>query len=85
MLMTLGFQDLDSFTQAVVPDSIRTLEALESHLPEAVGEHEVLEELRSLADQNICFRSLIGNGYFGTLTPPVIIRNLLENPDWYNA
>ncbi len=83
--MTLGFQDLDSFTQAVVPDSIRTLEALESHLPEAVGEHEVLEELRSLADQNICFRSLIGNGYFGTLTPPVIIRNLLENPAWYTA
>ena len=85
MLMTLGFQDLDSFTKAVVPDSIRTLEALENHLPEAVGEHEVLEELRSLADQNIRFRSLIGNGYFGTLTPPVIIRNLLENPAWYTA
>jgi len=85
MLLSLGFRDLDSFTKVVLPDSIRSLDALEAHLPEAIGEHQVLEELRELASQNEKFKSLIGNGYFGTLTPPVIVRNLLENPAWYTA
>ncbi|MFZ9774644.1 MAG: glycine dehydrogenase, partial [Candidatus Nanopelagicaceae bacterium] len=85
MLMSLGFKDLDSFAEVVVPDSIRTLDALENHLPEAIGEHQVLNELKTLASRNKNFTSLIGNGYFGTLTPPVIVRNLLENPAWYTA
>jgi len=85
MLMSLGFKDLDSFAEVVVPDSIRTLDALENHLPQAIGEHQVLNELKTLASRNKNFTSLIGNGYFGTLTPPVIVRNLLENPAWYTA
>ncbi|MFM2127068.1 MAG: hypothetical protein RL287_546, partial [Actinomycetota bacterium] len=85
MLMSLGFKDLDSFAEVVVPDSIRTLDALENHLPQAIGEHQVLNELKTLASRNENFTSLIGNGYFGTLTPPVIVRNLLENPAWYTA
>ncbi|MGA1279795.1 MAG: aminomethyl-transferring glycine dehydrogenase, partial [Candidatus Nanopelagicaceae bacterium] len=85
MLMELGFRTLEEFIERVVPETIKISESLESSLPAPITEHRVLSELRGLASSNKPVRSMIGNGYFGTLTPPVIIRNLLENPAWYTA
>ena len=68
---------------AAVPESIRRRDALE--LPAGRTEREVLTELRELAGRNRVVTSLIGMGYYGTITPPVIQRNLLENPAWYTA
>ncbi|ARQ71843.1 aminomethyl-transferring glycine dehydrogenase [Streptomyces marincola] len=83
MLAQVGFGSLDDLTAAAVPESIRTTEAL--RLPEARDEAGVLAELRGLAARNTVLRSMIGLGYHGTFTPPVILRNVLENPAWYTA
>ncbi|MEU1627959.1 aminomethyl-transferring glycine dehydrogenase [Streptomyces sp. NPDC020096] len=83
MLAQVGYGSLDELTAAAVPDTIKSLEAL--RLPEARTEAEVLAELRSLADRNQVLGSMIGLGYYGTFTPPVILRNVLENPAWYTA
>ncbi len=83
MLSTVGYADLDSFIDAVVPESIRMRRALA--LPPGCGEREVLSSLRALADRNQIFRSYLGLGYHGTFVPPVILRNILENPGWYTA
>ena len=85
MLMELGFADLGSFIDRVLPDSIKMSHRLAEVLPMPLSESEVLAELRSRASENRPLRSMIGNGYFGTFTPPVITRNLLENPAWYTA
>lgn len=85
MLMELGFADLGSFVDRVLPDSIKMSHRLAEVLPVPLSESEVLAELRSRASENRPLRSMIGNGYFGTFTPPVITRNLLENPAWYTA
>ncbi|HXR08102.1 MAG TPA: aminomethyl-transferring glycine dehydrogenase [Candidatus Acidoferrum sp.] len=81
MLAGLGFADLDSFIAQVVPPSIRLASPL--GLPEARSESAVLAELRAIAGQNQVFRSFIGMGYSDCFTPPVIQRNILENPGWY--
>jgi glycine dehydrogenase len=81
MLAEVGFDSLDALTDAVVPADIRLRRPLD--LPEARGEHELLRELRDLAARNQVFRSYIGMGYHGCLTPAVIQRNILENPGWY--
>ena len=81
MLETVGVNSLDELMDQVVPDSIRMSGSLD--IPDAASETEVLSELRELADQNQVFRSYIGMGYSGTLTPTVILRNVLENPGWY--
>ncbi|MFF2193955.1 aminomethyl-transferring glycine dehydrogenase [Streptomyces sp. NPDC058157] len=83
MLAQVGYGSLDELTAAAVPDVIKTAEAL--NLPEARTEAEVLAELRSLADRNQVLSSMIGLGYYGTFTPPVILRNVMENPAWYTA
>jgi len=83
MLAQVGYATLDELTAAAVPAAIRSLEALD--LPAARSEAEVLAELRSLAGRNQVLRSMIGLGYHGTFTPPVILRNVLENPSWYTA
>ncbi|QMU76284.1 aminomethyl-transferring glycine dehydrogenase [Streptacidiphilus sp. PB12-B1b] len=83
MLAQVGYSTLDELTAAAVPGTIRSLEALD--LPAARSEAEVLAELRSLAGRNQVLRSMIGLGYYGTFTPPVILRNVLENPSWYTA
>ena len=83
MLAQVGYSTLDELTAAAVPGAIRSLEALD--LPAARSEAEVLAELRSLAGRNQVLRSMIGLGYYGTFTPPVILRNVLENPSWYTA
>ena len=82
MLETLGYASLDALVDAAVPAAIRR-EPLK--LPAALGEQAALAELRSIAKENQVFRSLIGQGYYGTTTPPVIQRTILENPGWYTA
>ncbi|MCC3776880.1 aminomethyl-transferring glycine dehydrogenase [Streptomyces sp. UNOB3_S3] len=83
MLAQVGFGSLDELTAAAVPDAIKSAGAL--GLPEARTEAEVLAELRSLADRNTVLTPMIGLGYHGTFTPPVILRNVMENPAWYTA
>lgn len=83
MLAQVGYGSLDELTAAAVPDVIKTAEAL--GLPDARTEAEVLAELRSLADRNQVLAPMIGLGYYGTFTPPVILRNVMENPAWYTA
>ncbi|MDA0260150.1 MAG: aminomethyl-transferring glycine dehydrogenase [Actinobacteria bacterium] len=85
MLAELGEKKLEDFIAKVVPENIALTEKLSSFLPKAVSEVEAINELRQLADQNQVVKSLIGLGYFGTITPPVILRNVLENPAWYTA
>lgn len=83
MLAQVGYGSLDELTAAAVPDVIKSAEAL--RLPDARTEAEVLAELRSLADRNKVLAPMIGLGYYGTFTPPVILRNVMENPAWYTA
>ncbi|HEX6994486.1 MAG TPA: aminomethyl-transferring glycine dehydrogenase [Gammaproteobacteria bacterium] len=83
MLGTLGLDSLDALVDEALPRDIRTRGPLE--LPEGVSEAEVLAELRDIAAANQVFRSFIGLGYYGTHLPPVIQRNVLENPAWYTA
>jgi glycine dehydrogenase len=81
MLAVLGHATLDDLIDAVVPRQIRLTRPL--NLPPARGEQEVLRDLRAIAGQNQVFRSFIGMGYHNCITPPVIQRNVLENPGWY--
>jgi glycine dehydrogenase len=83
MLATLGLDSLDALADAVVPDSIRQRQPLDLGQPSS--EAEVLAQLRALAQNNQVFQSWIGQGYYNTYTPPVILRNVLENPGWYTA
>ncbi|MEM8885512.1 MAG: aminomethyl-transferring glycine dehydrogenase [Planctomycetota bacterium] len=81
MLAAIGYESLDALGQAAVPDAIQLGRDLD--LPGARGEHEFLVELKGIAEKNQVFRSYIGLGYAGTITPPVVQRNILENPGWY--
>jgi glycine dehydrogenase len=81
MLDVLGYDTLDELADAAVPADIRLARPLQ--LGEPRGEHELLAELRGIAEKNQVFRSLIGLGFYDTITPPVILRNILENPGWY--
>ncbi|MEU3919260.1 aminomethyl-transferring glycine dehydrogenase [Streptomyces sp. NPDC029004] len=83
MLAQVGYGSLDELTAAAVPDVIKSAEAL--NLPGARTEADVLAELRTLADRNQVLAPMIGLGYYGTFTPPVILRNVMENPAWYTA
>ncbi len=83
MLRALGFATRSALIDAIVPSAIRSRKALA--LPAAKGEEEALEELRGLAAKNRVYTSYIGQGYYGTYTPGVILRNVLENPAWYTA
>ena len=83
MLSQLGYNNMEEFIQAVVPKSIRMNHDMD--IDESLSEVEALDELRKLAAQNQVFTSYIGQGYYNTLTPTVILRNILENPAWYTA
>ena len=85
MLKSLGYADLSSFIADVVPANIAIEGVIESALGTGKSEVDVISELRSIAAENKVFRSLIGTGYYGTIVPPVIKRNVLENPAWYTA
>ena len=81
MLNILGFPSLETLIHATVPEDIRLHESL--NLPDPRSEQEVLSDLRRMAQKNHVFRSFIGMGYYDCHTPPVILRNMLENPAWY--
>ncbi len=83
MLGTLGLKSLDDLIEKTVPSSIVAEEPID--LPEAMSERDTLSYLRKMADRNQVFTSMIGMGYHGTITPKVILRNVLENPGWYTA
>ena len=85
MLGVLGYSDIKKFIADVVPENIHIERQLKDVLDGAKSEVEVIAELREIASQNEVFTSLIGGGYYGTITPPVIKRNVLENPAWYTA
>src|SRR5687767_4612054 len=81
MLRVIGARSLDALIDAALPKSIRLKKPLQ--LAPAESEHEYLDRLRSVAARNQRFKSFIGMGYYGTITPSVILRNLFENPSWY--
>ena len=85
MLGVLGYSSLDEATDAIVPPAIRLGRELriEAGGDETLGEHGLLAWLRSIAAENQVWRSYLGMGYHGTITPGVILRNILENPGWY--
>src|ERR1700758_1186621 len=83
MLREVGFENLDALLEATVPKDIRLEREL--NLPEAKSETKALAELRAIAQKKKIARSFIGTGYYDCITPPVIQRNILENPGWYTA
>src|SRR3954466_8610887 len=83
MLATMGYPTLDALIDATIPDAIRLRRPLAIH--GGRSEHEALAAMRAIARKNRIFRSYLGYGYSDTLTPPVIQRNILENPGWYTA
>ena len=85
MLQLLGYSDIKKFVAEVVPANILIEKTLDTVLDTAKSEFDVIAELRTIAEKNEIFTSLIGGGYYGTITPPVIKRNVLENPAWYTA
>ncbi|HWM33241.1 MAG TPA: aminomethyl-transferring glycine dehydrogenase [Pseudolysinimonas sp.] len=85
MLDAVGYDTVDALMDAAVPDSIRVQDDAASVLPPAASERDTLAELRAIAARNRVQRSMIGLGYYDTITPPVIQRNVLENPSWYTA
>ena len=85
MLQALGYSDLESFIKDVVPANIAVKGVIEGAIETGKSEVDVIAELRTIASENKVFSSLIGTGYYGTIVPPVIKRNVLENPSWYTA
>ena len=83
MVDDLGVSTIDELIREIVPDSI--LLRGDSKLPEGCSEQQALTELKQIAEKNDVKRSLIGQGYYGTITPPVIQRNVFENPAWYTS
>ncbi|MFD7451614.1 aminomethyl-transferring glycine dehydrogenase [Kitasatospora sp. NPDC059827] len=83
MLASVGYGSLDELAATAVPEAIRSITALD--LPAGRSEAQVLAELRELAGRNQVLQPMIGLGYYGTFTPPVILRNVMENPAWYTA
>ena len=83
MLKVLGFSTLDALIEQTVPSAIRLNQSLK--LPAAQSEYAALAQLKEIASKNQVFRSFIGMGYYDCITPPVIGRNILENPGWYTA
>jgi len=83
MIHDLGLTNLDSLVREVVPDSI--LYKSLNDVPVGLNENTALAELKEIMSENVIKRSLIGQGYYGTITPPVIQRNVLENPSWYTS
>ncbi|WP_462379275.1 aminomethyl-transferring glycine dehydrogenase [Pseudomonas sp. Marseille-QA0892] len=83
MLEQVGYDSLDALTASVIPTSIKGTSVLPAF--EGMGEAEALAAIKAIAKKNQQFKNYIGQGYYGTLTPSPILRNLLENPAWYTA
>ena len=85
MLLDLGYPDLESFIKSVVPKNILITNEIEKALPLGISEVDAISEIKKIASTNKVFKSFIGSGYYGTIIPPVVLRNILENPSWYTA
>jgi len=83
MLSVIGEASRRSLIEGIVPASIARRQGMQ--LPDPLTEAQALQELRTIADRNVLLKSCIGQGYYGTHTPGVILRNILENPAWYTA
>jgi len=83
MCSQIGVKSLDELINKTVPANIRLKKPL--NLPESISEYEYLIKLRRIASKNKLFKTYIGKGYYGTITPSVILRNILENPSWYTS
>ena len=83
MLTTVGYSSMDQFIKDIVPSSILEQEPLD--FQDSVSENKALAILKAVASKNIINKNFIGMGYYGTYTPNVILRNILENPGWYTA
>ncbi len=83
MLKTIGVKSMDELIEKTVPAAIRLKNPLS--LPNGMNEYEFLNHVQALANKNKIYRSYIGMGYYNTITPPVVSRNVLENPGWYTA
>jgi glycine dehydrogenase len=83
MLQAIGVSSIDELIDQTVPESIRLTKALS--LPDGMNEYEYLQHLKQIARKNKIFKSYIGLGYYNTITPGVIMRNVLENPGWYTS
>ena len=81
MLETIGMGSMEELISKTVPDSIRIKKPL--NVPAAMGEFEYLQHLQGIAAKNQLFKNYIGQGYYDTITPSVILRNIFENPGWY--
>jgi glycine dehydrogenase len=81
MLETIGFSSIDELISKTVPKNIRLAEPLD--IAPAVSEYKFLNDLKGIASQNKVLRSYIGSGYYNTITPGVVLRNIMENPGWY--
>ena len=81
MLDTIGVKSIDELIEKTVPNIIRSKKAMQ--IPEGLSEFDMLQSLKSIADKNIVATNFIGQGYYGTKTPSVILRNIFENPGWY--
>jgi len=81
MLGSIGVDTIQELIEKTVPENIRTKEDL--NIPAALSEYEYLRELKKIASKNKVYRSYIGQGYYNTITPSVILRNIFENPAWY--
>ena len=85
MLQHLGFEDLEEFISSVIPSEIFDSEAQCASIPDGCDQNEALKKIKIISKKNVEYRSLIGLGYHSTVIPPVIQRNVLENPNWYTA
>jgi glycine dehydrogenase len=83
MLKTIGVSSLDELIDQTVPRNIRLRKPL--NLPAPLSEHEYLGKIKALAGKNKIYKTYIGMGYYGTVTPSVILRNIFENPSWYTS
>jgi glycine dehydrogenase len=83
MLTAIGARSIEELVSQTIPDNIRLKQEL--NLPAPQSEYQFLQNFKNLAQRNQVFKSYIGMGYYGTITPTVVLRNILENPSWYTA
>ena len=81
MLKAVGVDNLAALIDKIVPANIRLTKPME--IPEGLTEFEMLQSLKAIGEKNIVAKNFIGQGYYGTITPSVILRNIFENPGWY--
>ncbi len=85
MLQHLGYENLEEFISSVIPNEIFDSEDTDFSMPDGCNQNEALKKIKIISKKNLEYRSLIGLGYHSTVIPPVVQRNVLENPNWYTA